>query len=1090
MLDIKLNVEIMKKMLLVLSANFLIAFAIAQSNKLPLYDIKKDKVLYTVPYAHLDTEWNWDYTASINEFIKNIMTENFLLFERFPDYVFNFTGSRRYHFMKEYYPDLFKRVQYYVSQNRWHLAGSSVDEAEANISSSESIVRQVLYGNQFFKKNFNKTSKDYMIPDCFGFVANLPSILHYCGLIGFSTQKLTWHSAIGIPFNVGIWNGPDDKGVVSALNATGYSSKVVPRLDLDSSWAHRLEQDKQHTGYAFDYRYFGVGDQGGAPRKTDVIHAVGSLNNKDSKFKVLLTSSDQMYKDVEANPTIKKSLPIYKGDLLLIEHSAGSSTSQSYMKRLNRKNELLATASESMACMSDYIGNIKYPVDRFDNSWELVLGSQFHDILPGTAIPKAYEYAWNDEFIAANNFNAILKGSLANASSYLNTVTKGRTVIVYNPVASQREDIVTATMNFDNISNGITVFDKDNNALPVQIINRDGNKVTFIFKAKVASLSLTVFDVRLSASFSNQQNKLKVNNRSLENEYYKVMLADNGDIASIVDKANNKELLTSPAKLEFLHECPNEWPAWNMDWKDRKNPPIDYLDKNASIKVVEQGPVRVSLEITRDGRGSSITQIISLASGNAGKYVDVNNKLNWQSKGVSLKASFPLTVNNNEATYNLGLGTIARGNNVENKFEVPAKEWFDLTDNAKTYGVSILEDCKYASDKPNDNTLRLTLMYTPEVNKNWKRYYYQETQDFGIHHFRYGIYGHSNDWSNSLTQWQGKFINQPLLAFEVPKHSGNLGKQFSFLQISNPKVGLMACKKKQEGEYYIIRLNELSGTDQSNVELVFPQTVTEAYEVNGQEEKMGSVITSNNKIIFNISKYTVKSFAVKINSAAKKEIVQQNVILPYNQDVISTDDNRSDGDFADRDNLPGELIPDNITAEGISFKMGSREDEKNNAVACKGQTIQLPHGNYTKLYILAAADNDTQGDFVLDGQSVSLNIEKWTDYVGQFYNRNFSLDTNKLLSINKPFTKRSDIAWFASHTHHEYPSKNNAYKFCYLKKYEINLPPNATSIKMPDNNRIKIMAITVAKPCWDDIKELQPLYDDFSNDGVYELNMN
>ena len=155
------------------------------------YDISKDRLLYTVGYAHLDTEWNWDYPTTINEYILNTMVENFRLFEKYPDYQFNFTGSRRYTMMKEYYPELFKKVQEYVQKGKWHVSGSSVDEGEVNISSSESLIRQILYGNNFFRREFNKESVDYMLPDCFGFLCNLPSIFHHSGLLGFSTQKLT-----------------------------------------------------------------------------------------------------------------------------------------------------------------------------------------------------------------------------------------------------------------------------------------------------------------------------------------------------------------------------------------------------------------------------------------------------------------------------------------------------------------------------------------------------------------------------------------------------------------------------------------------------------------------------------------------------------------------------------------------------------------------------------------------------------------------------------------------------------------------------------------------------------------------------------
>ena len=410
------------------------------------------------------------------------------MFEKYPDYVFNFTGSRRYKMMKEYYPESYKKVAGYINQGRWFVSGSSVDEGEVNISSSESVLRQVLYGNLFFRREFNKESVDYMLPDCFGFVATMPSVWSHAGLLGFSTQKLTWRSTNGVPFNVGIWEGPDGKSIIASLNATDYTGRVVPRLDRDSTWNARLQDDINRYGLSFDYRYYGVGDVGGAPRDEDVKNAVNSLKKSDSKFKVILTSSDQMYKDI--TPEIRSKLPTYSGDLLLIEHSAGSMTSQSYMKRANRKNEALSKSSEQVAAIADWLGSASYPSEKLNNSWELVLGSQFHDILPGTSTPKAYEYAWNDEFIAMNGFSEVLKNSVSAISHGLNTLVEGRPVIVYNPVAIEREDVVTAELTYSKLPSNVKVFDKNNSEIPSQIISSSGNKLKIIFLAKLPSAGL------------------------------------------------------------------------------------------------------------------------------------------------------------------------------------------------------------------------------------------------------------------------------------------------------------------------------------------------------------------------------------------------------------------------------------------------------------------------------------------------------------------------------------------------------------------------------------------------------------------------
>ncbi len=1065
-----------------LLALFLPVFLVAQPlEKQKKFDIAKDRVLFTVGYAHLDTEWLWDYPTTINEYIKNTMEENFLLFEKYPDYVFNFTGSRRYNMMKEYYPVMYEKVKDYIRQGRWHVSGSSVDEGEVNVSSSESLIRQVLYGNDFFQKEFGVVSQDYMLPDCFGFLANTPSIWHHCGLLGFSTQKLTWNAAVDLPFNIGVWNGPDGKGIIAALNATEYGGRVTKRLDQDSAWSARLDDNHKKYGFAFDYRYYGVGDMGGAPRETDVRHAVGSLNHSDSKFNVVLSSSDQIYKEI--TPEIQKKLPVYSGDLLLIEHSAGSLTSQSYMKRMNRKNEILAQSAEQLSSVATSLMGAEYPMAKLNNAWNLVLGSQFHDILPGTSIPIAYNYAWNDEFIAANGFSESLKSGLSSISSQLNTQVKGRAITVYNPVATKREDVVIAELDYPVMPENIKVVSPNGKAVPSQILSKNGNKLKFIFLAQVQSLGMEVFDVQESNVAPVRDSKLLATSNSIENLFYKVIVGENGDITSVFDKIQKKELLLKPARLEFQHEKPGYWSAWNMDWNDRKNPPVDYLDGEATIKIIEQGSVRVSLEVTRKKRNSEITQIISLSAGDAGKRVEIANKIDWQSTGVCLKAAFPLVADNENATYNIGVGTIQRNINHSKKFEVPSKQWFDLTDKSGKFGVSILEDCKFGSDKPDNNTLRLTLLYTPEAHHDFA---HQSSQDWGIHDVKYGIYSHKGNWSEGETPWQAEFLNKPLIAFEAPKHSGKLTQSASFLSFNSEKVGLMAFKKAENSEYFIIRVNELLGKDQKGLSARFHAKIEDAYEVNGQEKKIGPAEFSAEMLKFDISHYTIRSFAVKFASQAATP-AQLPLQLPYNQDVVSFDRNRADGDFTNRQTYPAELFPGGLISEGIHFKMGLTKDEENNVLNCDGQTIGIPSGNYNKVYILAAAAGDQKGEFLLGGQPVNLTIQNWTGFIGQFYNRKFAVNNRDVVGVEAPFVKNSNIAWYASHLHQRYPTKNEAYKYSYIYKYEIDLPKNATAITLPKNDKIKVFAITLAQKTGDDIQVLQPLTDDFKENKTYKL---
>src|ERR1700761_9073660 len=224
-----------------LGATALPWMAYAQTQNKP--DLSKEPTLYVVGYAHLDTEWRWEYPQVIDEYIRGTMEKNFKLFEKYPHYVFNFSGANRYRFMKEYFPEDFALVQKYVKQGRWFPAGSSMEEGDVNAPSAEAIIRQILYGNEWFRKTFGKASEEYMLPDCFGFPSSLPSILAHSGVKGFSTQKLTWGSSAevggpeslentpeGTPFNVGLWVGPDGSTVISAFNPGSYNGNITTDL--------------------------------------------------------------------------------------------------------------------------------------------------------------------------------------------------------------------------------------------------------------------------------------------------------------------------------------------------------------------------------------------------------------------------------------------------------------------------------------------------------------------------------------------------------------------------------------------------------------------------------------------------------------------------------------------------------------------------------------------------------------------------------------------------------------------------------------------------------------------------------------------
>ncbi len=287
----------------------------------------------------------------------------------------------------------------------------------------------------------------------------------------------------------------------------------------------------------------------------------------DGPVHVISANAEQMFLDI--TPSEAAGLPRYTGEMELTNHSAGSLTSQGYQKRWIRKEELLADAAEKASIAAEWLGARPYPLERLNDAWTLAMGGHFHDIAAGTATPKAYEFAWNDDVIAMNQFAGVLTNATEAVAAALNTETKGIPVVVFNPLNIAREDVVEASVSFpDGMPKAVHVTGPDGKEVPAQISN---GKVIFV--AKVPSVGYAVYDVQPGEGAASAGTKLQASENSLENQYYRVKLNADGDVASIFDKSIGKELLAAPARLAISYDNPQHWPAWNMDWDQEQAAP-------------------------------------------------------------------------------------------------------------------------------------------------------------------------------------------------------------------------------------------------------------------------------------------------------------------------------------------------------------------------------------------------------------------------------------------------------------------------------------------------------------------------------------
>jgi alpha-mannosidase len=477
-------------------------------------------------------------------------------------------------------------------------------------------------------------------------------------------------------------------------------------------------------------------------------------------------------------------------------------------------------------------------------------------------------------------------------------------------------------------------------------------------------------------------------------------------------------------------------------------------------------------------------QTIRLAAGDAGKRVEFSNVIDWNTRESNLKATFPLSASNEMATYNWDIGTIRRPTAEPKKFEVPSHQWIDLSDMSGKFGATILTDCKNGSDKPNDHTVRLTLIRTPGVRGGYPD---QATQDLGHHEFVYGIAGHADGWRDAQTDWQAERLNAPLIAFETSNHQGTLGRTFSLLKVSNPRIRVLAVKKAEDSDEVVVRLVELDGKPQPDVHVTFATPITAAREVNGQEQPVGPASLREGGLVASFSAYQPRTFALRLGAPPAKVAAVQSapVQLSYDVAAASNDGQHAPQGFDGKGNsLPAEMLPETITFNNVQFKLAPAKTGVPDAVTAKGQTIDLPAGRFNRVYLLAAsADGDQQASFNVGEKQVELDIPDWGGFIGQWDDRQWSgtnLDVDhanygQMTGLKQGYIKRANLAWYCDH-HHEADGKNATYAYSYLFGYGIDLPPGAKSMKLPQNDKIRILAISVAEEN-PETKPAEPLYD-------------
>lgn len=785
---------------------------------------KTDLTVSCIGHTHIDIAWLWTYAQTIEKVQRSFATVLNLM-KQYPEYKFMSSQAILYQHIKDYAPDMYDQIKQRIAEGRWEADGAMWLECDCNLSSGESLVRQILYGKKFMKNEFGKESKILWLPDTFGYSAAMPQILKKCGVDHFVTSKISWNDTNTIPHDTFYWEGIDGTEILTnfinaqrfsgygdnAVRTTTYVAQLIPTYILG---AYARYRDKEYNNRTM--ATYGFGDGGGGPTMEMLEYQRRMEKGLPGFPKTMITTAKEHLETVEKNLTENSELlgrvPKWVGELYL-EYHRGTYTSIAKNKRNNRKSEFAVAKAEFLSAVNSLVLGKKYPKEEIDEIWKLILLNQFHDVLPGSSIEEVYKDSDKQYAKLLEDCAGIINGDIDIISK---NISSNGGLLVFNANST--------AVSSNAVLNGKTVEVKEIPAHGWKVVNPN----------ELPKLSVTV------------------KNNIVENRFYKIAFDSDGNIISFFDKENERDIVKPGRKFnEFIifEDLPRDYDNWEIsEYYKSKSWKFGELE---GLENVYDGS-RAGICIKRKYLNSTLKQNIWLYSELA--RVDFETEIDWHEHHQILKSFFPINVYTNKAVYDIQFGNVERNTHQNTswdaaKFEVCAHKWADLSDGS--YGVSLINDCKYGHSCIGSD-LSLTLLKCGT--------YPNPNADQGKHIFTYSILPHKGDF-RTKTIPESYSLNQPLDVKFIEKQEGILPESFSFVSIDSENAVIETIKQDEDGTGTILRLFDAHNA-RRNVKLTFGIPIKKAYICDMLENSIEEIAVVDNTVSLNLNNYEISTVKI------------------------------------------------------------------------------------------------------------------------------------------------------------------------------------------------------------------------------------
>lgn len=797
-----------------------------------------------VGHTHIDMAWLWRLKHTREKASRSFSTV-LRLMDQYPEYIFLQTQPKLYEYVKQDFPEIYEKIKEKVKDGSWEVDGAMWVEADCNLTSGESLTRQILIGSRFIKEEFQKDVEYLWLPDVFGYSWALPQILKKSGIDMFMTTKISWNQYNRMPHDTFIWRGIDGSEVITHFITTPepdstpdswfytYNGKLTPKT-VKGVWEAYKDKDLNQELLIS----YGYGDGGGGVNR-DMLEQRRRLDKIPGLPAVKTSTAREFFRDLKDKVrNTNQYVHTWDGELYL-EYHRGTYTSHAYNKRMNRKLEYYYREAEWLTAWAAALnGNLCVDnQERLTEGWKILLTNQFHDIIPGSSIKEVYDDTVEDyerAYDIANNVWNEAKDmfitSSENQYTIINNSNFKRTESVFIPFEGKK--------GFFKDENGkILKSQLDNDIWKVEVNN--------ILPMGFATITFEEAEMEVETSC------LQLSKERVETPYYSILLNEYGQIVSLYDKEYKRQVIKEGEKanvLQFFEDKPMGNDAWDIDiYYQEKMREVNNL---VQIEVKECGPVRGVISMEWSYMNSTIRQDMIVYSNN--RRIDFKTFVSYHEKHQLLKVAFPVDIRSTYATYDIQYGNVKRPNNwntswEQARFETVGHRFADLSEH--NYGVSLMNNCKYGYDVKG-HTLRLTLLKAAT--------HPDYLQDQGEHEFTYSLLPHERDCVGGDTVREAFFLNQPLKAVK----GACKVKQMSFLDIDSEQVEVDAVKLSEDKKYLVLRIHEYTGSTQMIT--LTPGIPIKGYMESDLMERPIEEMKKEAIICTKIKPYEIKTFLLEI----------------------------------------------------------------------------------------------------------------------------------------------------------------------------------------------------------------------------------